>query len=132
MKRLSSHLLVLSLLLVPVVVGAQDLHLTDICEGPECGFSDLVTLAKNVINALIIFSTFLATVAFAWAGVILLTSGGSPGKKDEAKKLFKNVLIGYLWILSAWLLIYTISSVLLSDGFSILGKPEFPSDSLQQ
>jgi hypothetical protein len=65
----------------------------------------------------------LATMAFAYAGFILLTSGGSEGKKDEAKKIFTKVLIGYLWILGAWLLVYTITSVLLNSGYSVLGAP---------
>ncbi|MDP3763845.1 MAG: pilin [bacterium] len=89
-----------------------------------CTFNDLVTLLQNLITDLVIISTFLATAAFAYAGFILLTSGGSEGKKDEAKKIFTKVLIGYLWILGAWLLVYTITSVLLKSGYSLLGAPK--------
>lgn len=94
-----------------------------VCNGPDCDFAALAKLVKNLINFMIYLSTILATAAFAWAGVVLLTSGGNPGKKDEAKKIFKKVLIGYLWILGAWLLVYTISSALLKEGFFFLGKP---------
>ena len=87
-----------------------------------CNFSSLVQLAQNLITDLVLISTLLATAAFAYAGFLLLTSGGSESKKDEAKKIFTKVLIGYLWILGAWLLIYTISVVLL-DPLFFLVKP---------
>ena len=94
-----------------------------VCNGPDCNFGHLITLTQNLINNLIVLSTFLAVATFAYAGFILLTSGGSTGKKDEAKKIFIKVGIGYLWILGAWLLVYTITSVLLNTGYSILGAP---------
>ena len=88
-----------------------------------CTFGHLITLAQNLITDLIIISTLLATAAFIYAGFLLLTSGGSTTKKDQAKKVFYSVLWGYLWILVAWLLVYTITSVLLKEGYSILGAP---------
>jgi len=96
-----------------------------VCDGTTtpCTFAKLIELAKNLITALVIISTFLATAAFAYAGFLLLTSGGSESGKTKAKEVFKKVLIGYLWILGAWLLVYTITSVLLKDGYSLLGAP---------
>jgi len=104
---------------------AQSFNLI-VCDGTAsdpCTFAKLIELAKNLINALVILSTFLATAAFAYAGLLLLTSGGSEGQRDKAKDVFKKVLKGYLWILGAWLLVYTITSALLNPGFSILGAP---------
>jgi hypothetical protein len=101
---------------------AQTLNLI-VCDGPNCTFNHLVSLVINIINALIIFSTFFATAAFAYAGFLLLTSGGNESAKTRAKDIFKKVLIGYLWILGAWLVVYTISSILLNPGYSLLGSP---------
>ena len=97
-----------------------------VCDGATepCTFGHLVTLAQNLITDLIIISTLLATAAFIYAGFILLTSGGSTTKKDQAKKVFYNVLWGYLWILVAWLLVYTITKALLWPGYDILGAPK--------
>ena len=95
-----------------------------VCKGPDCDFGDLVTLLQNLVTNLIVLSTFLATIAFAYAGIILLTSGGSESAKTKAKDVFLKVLIGYLWILGAWLLVYTITSVLLNPGYSLLGAPK--------
>lgn len=101
---------------------AQSFNLI-VCDGPNCTFSHLIQLLQNLINALIIISTFLAVAAFAYAGMILLTSGGSETAKTKAKDIFLKVLKGYLWILGAWLLVYTIISVLLNPGYSLLGAP---------
>lgn len=96
-----------------------------VCDGgtEPCTFSHLIELAQNLITDLILISTLLATAAFAYAGFILLTSGGNESAKTKAKEIFRKVLIGYLWILGAWLLIYTITSVLLKPGYSLLGAP---------
>lgn len=88
----------------------------------ECGFGDLITLVQHVVTDLVLLSTLLAVIAFAYAGFLLMTSGGSDKKRDDAKTVFINVMIGYLWILAAWLLIYTVTK-LLSPGFSLLGAP---------
>lgn len=93
-----------------------------VCFGADCDFNSLIILAQNLITNLILLSTLLAVAAFAYAGFILLTSGGSEDKKNDAKKVFTKVLIGYLWILGAWLLVYTITSVLLDEKFILLSK----------
>lgn len=104
---------------------AQSFNLI-VCQGTKtdpCTFGHLVLLVQNLINMLIFFSTFLATAAFAYAGITLLASGGKESAKTKAKEIFRKVLIGYLWILGAWLLVYTITSVLLNPGYSLLGPP---------
>jgi len=101
----------------------KNLIVCDGTTGNECTFSKLIELAQNLINDLIIISILLATAAFAYAGYILLTSGGNETEKTRAKEVFRKVLIGFLWILGAWLLVYTITSVLLNPGYSILGAP---------
>ena len=90
----------------------------------DCSFADLITVAQHLIQDLVILSTLLATAVFAYAGFKLLTSGGDPGALKEAKGILFKVIIGYLWILSAWLIVYTITTALLKDGYSILGSPK--------
>jgi hypothetical protein len=94
-----------------------------VCDGPNCHFGDLIKLAQNLITNLVLISTLLATMAFAYAGFLLLTSGGSEENRKKATTIFTKVLKGYLWILAAWLLIYTITSLLLKQGFFLLGTP---------
>jgi hypothetical protein len=90
-----------------------------------CEFSHLVLLARHLIHDLVLLSTIFAVVTFIWIGFQLMTSVGNPGKRSQALKAFKNVGIGYVFILSAWLIIYTITSTLLYPGYSILiGSPK--------
>ena len=96
-----------------------------VCSSPPefpqpCGLSHFFLLLQNLVFDLIVLSTFLATIAFVYAGFLLLASGGSEDKKNQAKKVFGSVLKGSLWILAAWVIVYTISSALLKAGFSEL------------
>ncbi|MHB1330395.1 MAG: hypothetical protein ACYCY6_00270 [Minisyncoccota bacterium] len=94
-----------------------------VCQGPDCGFDDLIQLVVAVIDNLVILSTILATIGFIYVGFRLMTSGGDPGAKSDAKHIFKNILIGYVVILVAWLLVYTIMNVLVNPEFNfILGN----------
>src|SRR3989338_39824 len=93
------------------------------CDGVTvpCTFDKLMELVQNIISALIIISTFLATAAFAYAGFLLLTSGGNESNKTKAKEMIGKVLKGYLWILVAWVFVYTIINVLIdTDKFKPL------------
>lgn len=129
MRKYLPHLfafLVIVTVSLPLLALAQEKDFSGlvVCDptvsGKECGFKDLGTLAKRIINFMIILSTFVATAMFAYAGLILLTSGGDMAKMTKARTIFRRVGIGYLWILSAWLVVYTITTVLLESGFSIL------------
>ncbi len=87
--------------------------------GANCGFPELLLLGKNIINYLILFSIPLAAIALAWAGFLYLSSAGSQSKMDDAKKIFTKVSIGFLFILTAWLIVHTIVG-LLNPSFSLL------------
>ena len=90
-----------------------------------CTFDDLITLAMNVINKLIVFSTFIAIGVFSFAGIKLLTSGGKQSAMTDAKAMLIKVLKGYAFILIAWVLVYTIVHTLVDPNatFDLLGSP---------
>lgn len=97
-----------------------------VCDGTAddpCTFASLIELVKALITDLVLLSTLLAVAAFCYAGFLLLTSGGNEGAKTKAKDVFVKVLKGYLWILAAWLIVYTITNTLLNSGYSLLGSP---------
>lgn len=87
---------------------------------PECSFASLITLVEVLIYNMVVLSTLIATAVFAYIGFILLTSGGKPGAREKAIGMFMKVVKGYLWILFAWLVVYTITSTLLNDGYTLL------------
>lgn len=80
-----------------------------------CNFEMLMKLVNNVINFLLVyFATPLAAIIFAYAGFTLITSGGNEHGKTHAKAMIKNVLVGYIIALAAWLIINTILSAFLT------------------
>ncbi len=82
----------------------------------SCQLCHLAGLAQNIINWLVGISIPLAAAMFAYAGVIYFTSG-AVGKIADAHKIFKNVGIGFLIVISAWLGIQTILQTVLAPGF---------------
>lgn len=91
------------------------------CHG-ENGWNNLMTLINNVIRFIFIDLTIpIAAISFAYAGFLLLTSGGEAAKKTKAKKIFLNVAIGLIFIAASWLIISTILSVLGYSGAGSFG-----------
>lgn len=95
------------------------------CPVDGCGFNELMTLINNVIKFLLFtVATPLAALVFVYAGIMLLTSGGSSEKMTTAKKIIKNLIIGYVVALAAWLVINTI----LTSEFLGYHGPTFLQD----
>ncbi|MCI0619843.1 pilin [Candidatus Wolfebacteria bacterium] len=80
-----------------------------------CTFTDLVAAAQKVIDWLLYAAVFFAATLFSWAGFLYVTSAGETGKVSRAHGIFKNVLIGFIIALAAWLIVHTITTALLRD-----------------
>jgi hypothetical protein len=109
--------------LFPLFGFAQDEapnRLVPNCAGPnkECGYNDLLQLIKNILGWLIIVSVPVATGVIAWAGFVYMTSGIAD-KKSEAKSILTKVLIGFVFILSAWLIVSTLINALIDGNSSV-------------
>jgi len=85
-------------------------------EQPACGYDQLILLVKNIINWIIKISSPIAAGVFAWAGIKYMISGASPSQKSEAKEMMRKVLIGFILILSAWLIVTSILNVILNKS----------------
>ena len=96
-----------------------------VCDGIQdrCDFNDLIELIQNGIYDMVLFSTLVVVAMLCYAGFTWLTSGGNKGKHDRAKGMLWNVVIGYVWILAAWIIVYTISKTLLKPEFYDLLEP---------
>ena len=90
--------------------------------GNPCDFTAIIQLIKNGIHDLVLLSTLLAVVVLVWAGITWLTSGGSTTKHQQALGMLMSVVKGYVWILAAWLIVYSITNVLLWHDFNFLLK----------
>lgn len=88
------------------------------CDGieVECTFEKLLLLVNKVLRFLIfVIGVPIVTLSFVYAGFLMVTSGGNPSKKDEAKSIIGNATLGLIVLLAAWLIVRT---VLLVFGYS--------------
>lgn len=74
-------------------------------------------LVFEVINRIVQFSLTVAIAIIAplyvtWAGVLLVTSGGSPGARQKAKDMLLSTVVGITVALSAWLIVDALMAAL--------------------
>lgn len=105
-------------LAIPAVALAQGIVP---CMGiDDCNLCQVGQLMKNIINFLLASSIFVAVIMFAYAGFLYGTSSGNEAKVTKAHKVFRNVFIGFLVAIAAWLVVQTIISVVF-DGTAFVG-----------
>ena len=107
-------LVLFSLFLLPSVSFSQSQIVT--CD--DCGYEDLLNTFQSILNFIIYAAGVVAVIMFVWAGFIYITAGGSPGKLSEAHDIFKNTLIGFVFVLASWLIISSILAI-----FGVTGTP---------
>lgn len=112
-------IVLITLCVVPFTTQAFTLLPCDGGAGDECQLEDLVKLIENIINAIIILSIPFMTVALTYVGFLILTAQGNVNKLDQAKRIAKMTIIGFVFILTAWLIVNTINSYFFKDGFNL-------------
>jgi hypothetical protein len=77
-----------------------------------CGFKELLDMVNIVVNFILFrMAVPIAAIMFAYAGFMLVTSGGESSKRTKAKSIFINVLIGLIVAAAAWLIVHTILNI---------------------
>ncbi len=91
-----------------------------------CGWNDLIKLVNNIANFFIIAGTAISALAFGYAGFLMMTSAGEMSKIEKAKSIFGKVVIGFLIMLSAWLIVNAIEVAFIKDTSfqSLLGSKQ--------
>jgi len=87
-----------------------------------CQFSDMMLLVKNLISDLVIVATLATTAVLVFAGIKLLTASfeGNAGALKQVQGMFTSVIKGYVFILAAWIIVYTILTALVNSKFILL------------
>jgi len=93
----------------------------------QCGMCDLIGLANNIIQFAIYLAVTAAAIMFIVAGLKYLTAGGDPAKISSAHKIFWNVIIGLVLVLTAWLIIELVMTTFLDTKFGSWNKPDWCS-----
>jgi len=113
--------MVLGMVFSPFLAEAQNLAGAAQCTGTTCSACNLIYLANAIIKWLIGFLCVLFAVLMAIAGWGLVVSGGNQSALEAAKEKFTNAIIGFLIVLSAWLVVDTIMRGLVQPGGVIDG-----------
>lgn len=112
-------ILFLFLIIIPIFVFAQGPFVPCgdfVNNQKECGYQDLLIMVNKIINWIIIISVPVAAGVFAWAGILYMTTGIAD-KKSDAKAMLWKVFWGFVVILSAWIIVNTITNTLLKPNF---------------
>lgn len=88
----------------------------------SCDLCDVGQLIQNIINFMVGISIPIAVVLFGWSGILMFTSGASEPQRTKGKKIFNSVFVGFVIVISGWLVVQTILSVLVDDKFFIGGN----------
>ncbi len=86
------------------------------CDGPTCGTCELVALINDIVIFIISIATVIAIILFAYAGFLIFTSAGNMSQVKKGKDVFVNVLIGFMIMLSAWLIVDTVMKTFIASN----------------
>ena len=94
---------------------------TDCTDPFACGFEQMMTVVRNIVNFAFLIAAPLAAIAFMWAGILYLTAAGNESQIKKAHSIFSKVLIGFIIVLAAWLIVSVIFKALVNPNASLLG-----------
>jgi len=86
-----------------------------------CQACHVVALVDKLIDYSVALLTIVFTLLVVYAGFGLVTSNGDTGALEKAKKMITNAIIGFMIVLSAWLLMDLILKTLVKDGDQTFG-----------
>ena len=81
-----------------------------------CDFTDFIELINNIINWIISIAGVIFTISAIYGGFLYMTSGENPGNKEKARSILWNTILGFVIILCAWLIVYTLLTYLIPVG----------------
>jgi len=84
-----------------------------------CLLNDIDRVASIILYWIIGIAVTVAAIMFAYAGVLYLSAGGSSEQLSKAHGIFKNVFIGLILVLAAWLMIDLLIDVLSGGEYDI-------------
>ncbi|MFT7507371.1 MAG: type IV secretory pathway VirB2 component (pilin) [Acidimicrobiales bacterium] len=117
MKYFSSIVLSVFLLLPHEAFALEGLVACTTAE--SCNFCAFTTMVNTLTEWIIMVSTLIAVILFAYAGYKLVYSKGDVNAVGEARKMIGNVVTGIFIMLLAWTIVDTILKALVGGTFGI-------------
>ena len=110
---MKSFFLTILVFTIPLAVFGADRLVS--CDGPDCDIDAFIKMINNIINWIIGISITIFAISLIWGGFLYMTSGENPGNKEKAKTIIWSTLKGFVIILVAWVIVYTILNTLVKD-----------------
>lgn len=85
------------------------------CHSCPCSFAGTLQLVQNVMNVMIAFGVLIIILVIVTAGFQFLMSASNPHGRENAKSTFVKAIIGFLVVISAWLVVDFIMKTLYND-----------------
>lgn len=85
-------------------------------QGPYCQGCDFIKLINNIVGFSVFLSSVIATLMFAYAGFLYVTAAANPNNIQAAKDVFGKVFLGFVFILTAWLIVDIVLTVFTPKG----------------
>jgi len=100
---------------IPSITGTSSRPIPS--NNPCLSLCDLIHTIFHIIAFGISLTLYLGVpVLFAWGGILIMASGGNPGRISEGKKVLTGTLIGLLITLFAYLIVKTLIDTLGING----------------
>ena len=85
------------------------------CDGTaehQCNFSSFIGMINGIISWIISIAGVIFTISAIYGGFLYMTSGEKPANRAKANGILWNTLLGFVIVLVAWLIVYTLLNVL--------------------
>ncbi len=105
--------------------------MSGICDGPTCGFNDLLKLFKNFWKFILILIVPIVAIMTAWIGYNFMQSGAE--YREKAKEMTSNMIIGIILVFFAWFIVNTILTFTVGEKscYSFLGKGKIDANCVE-
>lgn len=110
MKKITTGLFALSLLILPVMAVAQVNQNPTIGTTFGLGTADLESTVVNIVQWVLGFLGLVAVIMILIGGFQWMTAGGNEEKVASAKKIISAAVIGLIIVLLAWAIVIFVVS----------------------
>lgn len=117
-KNTAKAVLMLFALSTPILALSQGLVPCSGTADDPCQFSDFIDLISGIVSFLMFKVALpLSAVLFSWAGIVMMTAGGSEDRIKTAKDIFWWVFVGLVITFAAWLIVDLITGSLVTPEY---------------
>lgn len=89
---------------------------TCFCAGSAPDYGCILQIIQNVINVAVMLGVTLCVIWIAYAGFMMMLTGGSPEARSQSKTRIGNAVIGIALILCSWLVVDFVMKTIYNPG----------------